>query len=147
MVEFSFVRMPSAGDLVQPVKAHPDDWGYDLQASHEAIIYPATWIPLDTGFGIDLPHGYAAEIRPRSGLAAKHGVTVLNAPGTIDNGYRDTLKVILINHSHLVYRVARGDRIAQLVIVKTVPTIAAEAAAFNEADTTRGKGGLGSTGI
>jgi len=146
MVAFSFVRMPSAGDLPIPAKAHADDWGYDLQAAHDAIIYPATWLPIETGWGIEMPEGYAAEVRPRSGLAAKHGITVLNTPGSIDNGYRAAIKVILINHGHLVYRMKRGERIAQIMIVKTVPTVATEASEF-KTTTARGDGGLGSTGV
>jgi len=97
-----------------------------------------------TGFALELPPGYEAQVRPRSGLALKHGVTLLNSPGTIDADYRGELMVILINHGTEQFLVQRGDRIAQLVIapVASVQIVAVEALG----DTDRGPGGFGSTG-
>jgi dUTP pyrophosphatase len=91
-----------------------------------------------------LPHGYEAQVRPRSGLAAKHGVTVLNAPGTIDADYRGEIKVILINHGDQPFEIRRGDRIAQMVVAP----VSAVGFSHRESldDTTRGAGGFGSTG-
>lgn len=146
MVDISFVRMPSCGNLPMPSKATPNASGYDLQAAYDAILYPGLWVKIDTGWGVDLPEGYEAQVRPRSGLAAKHAVTVLNAPGTIDNDYKGSIQVILINLSGKAYGVARGDRIAQLVLAPVVPSMAKEASAF-KAETQRGDGGFGSTGV
>ncbi len=97
-----------------------------------------------TGFALELPHGYEAQVRPRSGLALKHGITMLNSPGTIDADYRGEVMVILINHGTEPFLVQRGDRIAQLVIapVAQVEIVAVEALG----DTERGPGGFGSTG-
>lgn len=145
MNEFNFVRMPSSGDLPIPSRASERASGYDLQAAHDAIIYPNTWVKIDCGFGVDLPEGYEAQVRSRSGLAARSGVVVLNAPGTVDNDYRGSVQVVLINHSGHVYRVSRGDRIAQLVLAPVVASTAREASAF-ASETARGDGGFGSTG-
>ena len=103
---------------------------------------PARLIP--TGFALEIPVGYEAQVRPRSGLAIKHGVTLLNTPGTIDADYRGELMVILINHGSEPFLVRRGDRIAQLVIapVAQVAVVAVDALT----DTERGQGGFGSTG-
>jgi dUTP pyrophosphatase len=99
---------------------------------------------IPTGFALELPQGYEAQVRPRSGLALKHGVTLLNSPGTIDCDYRGELMVILVNHGTEPFLVQRGDRIAQLVIapVSSVETVAVEALAESK----RGEGGFGSTG-
>jgi dUTP pyrophosphatase len=97
-----------------------------------------------TGFALELPHGYEAQIRPRSGLALKHGVTLLNSPGTIDADYRGELMVILINHGTEPFVVRRGDRIAQLVIAPVAQAEIVAADALGE--TARGQGGFGSTG-
>ena len=98
-----------------------------------------------TGIALAIPHGFEGQVRPRSGLALKHGVTVLNAPGTIDADYRGEVKVILINHGPAPFRIARGDRIAQLVVAAVTPV------KFEHAETLpgteRGEGGFGSTGI
>jgi dUTP pyrophosphatase len=115
-----------------------------LEQDHEIIIAPGQRALIPCGFCIALPEGFEAQVRPRSGLAAKYGVTVLNAPGTIDADYRGEIKVILINHGHDGFPVRRGDRIAQLVIAPvTLPEFVEEA----ELDTTeRGEKGHGSTG-
>ena len=99
---------------------------------------------LPCGFAMALPSGYEAQVRPRSGLAAKHGVTVLNAPGTIDADYRGEVKVILINHGHEAFEIRRGDRIAQMVVAPVSVVSFAERETLD--DTERGAGGFGSTG-
>jgi dUTP pyrophosphatase len=132
-------------DLPLPSYAHPGDAGADLYAATDVDIAPGTWTAVPTGLAIELPEGYVGLVHPRSGLAARLGVTVLNAPGTIDAGYRGEIMVILINHDHAaVAKIARGDRIAQLVVQRV------ERAHFHRVDvltdSARGEGGHGSTG-
>jgi dUTP pyrophosphatase len=118
--------------------------GLDLSAAAAVELSPGAWTAVGTGFELELPPGYEAQVRPRSGLAMKHGVTVLNAPGTIDADYRGEIRVLLINHGREVYRIAPGDRIAQMVIA---PVSKAEVAVVAElSPTTRGTGGFGHTG-
>lgn len=118
--------------------------GMDLTAAQAIVLEPGTWCAVGTGLEIELPAGYEAQVRPRSGLAMKHGVTVLNAPGTIDADYRGEIRVLLINHSKDPYRIAIGDRIAQLIIA---PVARAEIAVVSALSTTaRGSGGFGHTG-
>jgi dUTP pyrophosphatase len=107
-------------------------------------LLPGARALIPTGFAFELPHGYEAQVRPRSGLALKHGVTLLNSPGTIDSDYRGELLVILINHGTEPFLIRRGDRIAQLVIapVASVEIVGVEVLA----ETERGQGGFGSTG-
>ena len=105
---------------------------------------PGARAMVPTGLTIAVPDGYEAQMRPRSGLAAKHGVTCLNSPGTIDSDYRGELQVILINHGHEPFVIRRGERIAQLVIAPVVQAVWVEAEALD--DTVRGVGGFGSTG-
>jgi dUTP pyrophosphatase len=118
------------------VAALPEDSPVELEPSDRALV--------PTGLVIELPQGYEAQVRPRSGLALKHGVTVLNSPGTIDADYRGEVKVLLINLGSAAFPIQRGDRIAQLVIspVTHVEIVAADALGATE----RGKGGFGSTG-
>jgi len=126
--------------------------GMDLHALLELDlpfpIYAGEYELISTGLAIELPPGYEAQVRPRSGLAAKHGVTVLNTPGTIDADYRGEIKVILINHGKYAYYVNNGDRIAQLVIA---PVIQVKFEVVTNCDhlseTPRGSGGCGSTGL
>jgi dUTP pyrophosphatase len=131
---------------VVPTYAHgPDeDAGMDLRATHSANLHPGVPLLIGTGLALEIPSGYEAQIRPRSGLAAKQAVTVANAPATIDPGYRGELKVCLINLGHSPYLVMPGDRIAQLVVAKY------EAVEWEEAetlsDTARAAGGFGSSG-
>lgn len=121
--------------------------GVDLRANIEQsiILKPLERAIVKTGLFIELPIGYEAQVRPRSGLAAKHGITVLNSPGTIDADYRGEIGVILVNLSNTDFEIQSGDRIAQMVIAKH------ERVSFNEAseltDTARGTGGFGSTGV
>jgi dUTP pyrophosphatase len=119
--------------------------GADLVAAEDASIAPGAILAVATGIALAIPEGYEGQVRPRSGLALKHGVTVLNAPGTIDADFRGEVKVILINHGPQPFKVSRGDRIAQLVIAPVAP------ARFERVDalpaTARGEGGFGSTGV
>jgi len=127
-----------------PAYAKGGDAGADLHATHALTIMPGEFKLVPTGIAMAIPQGYVGLIHPRSGLAAKFGITVLNTPGTIDAGFRGEIKVILINLGQEPYSVARGDRIAQIVIQKV------EHAYFepvDELDTTeRGNGGFGHTG-
>jgi dUTP pyrophosphatase len=128
-----------------PQYAHPGDAGADLVAAADVELQPGQRAVVPTGVAIALPAGYAAFVHPRSGLAAKHGVTIVNAPGTVDAGYRGEIKVTMLNTdaTHAV-RFLRGDRIAQLVIQRV------ERAVFHEVEvlpgSARGDGGFGSTG-
>lgn len=133
-------------DLLMPSYAHAGDAGADLYASEDAVI-PAgggrALIP--TGFSMALPEGWAGFVQPRSGLALRHGVTVLNSPGLIDSGYRDEVRVILVNtDSENDYKVTRGDRIAQLVIRPVAEAAFAEVDELPDSE--RDLGGFGSTG-
>lgn len=128
-----------------PAYAHAGDAGADLVTTSDVTIGPGERVVVGTGIAIALPGGYAAFVHPRSGLALRAGLSVVNAPGTIDAGYRGEIKVVLINHDlHEPVTLARGDRIAQLVVQRV------ERAAFTEVDdldqTARGEGGYGSTG-
>jgi dUTP pyrophosphatase len=132
-------------DARLPVRAHDDDAGYDLHALHAARLEPGTRARVRTGIAIELPAGHAGLVLPRSGLAAKHGIALVNAPGLIDAGYRGELQVLLLNTDRdAAFEIAPGDRIAQLVIV------AVDAPEIVEVDalvpTQRGEGGFGSTG-
>jgi dUTP pyrophosphatase len=132
-------------DLPLPAYAHPGDAGADLVARVEVTLGPGGRADVPTGIAIALPDGYAAFVHPRSGLAARHGVTVLNGPGTVDAGYRGEIVVTLLNtDSAAPVRIDRGDRIAQLVVQRV------ERAGFVEVGTLpgshRGTGGHGSTG-
>ena len=132
-------------DAILPKYAHgpESDAGMDLCALEGCTLEPGVPKAVPTGISIELPPGFEAQIRPRSGLALKHAVTVANAPGTIDPSYRGEVKVILINLGHQPYEIQKGDRIAQMVIARY------EAIEWLEGDlseTTRGAGGFGSSG-
>jgi dUTP pyrophosphatase len=132
-------------DLPAPSYAHPGDAGADLVTAVDARLEPGERAVLPTGIAIALPDGYAAFVHPRSGLAARHGVSLVNAPGTVDSGYRGEIQVVLINTDRSeTLHLRRGDRIAQLVIQKV------ERAEFTEVaelpDSVRDIGGFGSTG-
>ncbi len=120
--------------------------GMDICASLERplILEPGQIALIPTGLAMAMPHGHEAQIRPRSGLAVKRGVTIVNAPGTIDSDYRGEIKVGLINLSHNAYTIRRGDRIAQMIIQEVCRAQVAEVAELDE--TERSKGGFGSTG-
>jgi dUTP pyrophosphatase len=137
-------QLPHGKDLDRPAYQSFGAAGLDLVCSEDVVLDPGARALVPTGLAIELPHGFEAQVRPRSGLAVKHGVTVLNSPGTIDSDYRGEIKAILINLGQQTWQAARGERIAQLVIA---PVIQAELA-FVEAlsETERGAGGFGSTG-
>ena len=127
-----------------PKKAHPDDAGYDLYSRIDVEIAPMSGTAVPVGFAMELPSGYEAQIRPRSGLAAKHHITVTNSPGTVDANYRGEVKAILYNLGKEPFTIKRGDRIAQMVICKLPEIELQEVAALSESD--RGTGGFGSSG-
>ena len=128
-----------------PVYAHPGDAGADLVSSESVRLEPGARALVGTGVRIALPDGYAAFVVPRSGLAAKHGITIVNAPGTIDAGYRGEIKVALLNtDTREAYDIAAGDRIAQLIVMP-VPRVRF-LPVDDLPDTARGEGGFGSTG-
>ena len=146
MVRVQVKRLDGAQDLQLPTRASEQAAGVDL---HAAIQTPITIEPgeralVPTGIAIALPLGYEAQVRPRSGLAIRHGIALVNAPGTIDADYRGEIKVILINHGAATVMFERGDRIAQLV-VQRLPVVEWEAVAELSA-TARGAGGFGHTG-
>ncbi len=118
--------------------------GCDLISSEEITIPPGRWSSVSTGLHLEIPEGYFAQVCPRSGVAFKHGVTVLNSPGIIDSDYRGEVKVILINHNSLRYTVKKGDRIAQLVFLPFAQVDMRHVEYFST--TERGEGGFGSTG-
>ena len=128
-----------------PAYAHPGDAGMDLRSVDSLVIPVGGRVLVHTGLVVMLPSGYEAQVRPRSGLALKHGVTVLNSPGTIDAGYRGEVGVILANFGGQPFAVASGDRIAQMVVT---PVTSAEVVETADVETTdRGEGGFGSTGV
>ena len=131
-------------DAIVPHYAHPGDAGMDLFAAEAALIPASESRLVRTGIAIELPPSTAAQVRPRSGLAAKHCLTVLNAPGTIDAGYRGEVCVILINHGKIPFRVEPGMKIAQMVIQHVLTVNVEEVTELS--DTRRGTGGFGSTG-
>lgn len=136
--------LPGRPAIPLPSYATLDAAGMDLPASEAVTLAPGGWAAVPTGLAIELPRGFEAQIRPRSGLAARHGVTVLNAPGTIDADYRGELKILLVNHGPALYEVQIGDRIAQLVIA---PVVRAEIEQARELGATeRDEGGFGHTG-
>jgi dUTP pyrophosphatase len=138
------LRLPHGGDLALPSPASPGAAGLDLRAAESFTLKPGARALVPTGLAIALPQGFEAQVRPRSGLAVKHGVTVLNAPGTIDSDYRGEIKVPMINHGESDFVIARGDRIAQMVVARVEQVELVEVAGLEE--TARGTGGFGSSG-
>lgn len=132
-------------DAELPAYAHPGDAGMDVRSVDDLTISPGGRSLVHTGLVMMLPAGYEAQVRPRSGLALKKGVTVLNTPGTIDEGYRGEVGVILANFGEEEFTVSKGDKIAQIVVA---PVTAAEILETDDVDgTERGAGGFGSTGV
>jgi dUTP pyrophosphatase len=142
-VSLRFTRL--AEHATPPAQAHPGDAGYDLFAAEAAVLEPGRRASVGTGIAVAIPEGCAGLVLPRSGLAAKHGVTLVNTPGLIDSGYRGEVRVLLLNtDGSEPFEVAPGDRIAQLTLVRFE---APELEAVGELDATaRGVGGFGSSG-
>ena len=138
------IKLENGCENFCPKKAHPDDAGYDLCSRIDAVLEPLSGMAIPVGFAMELPTGYEAQIRPRSGLAAKYHITVTNSPGTVDANYRGEIKVILYNLGKEPFIIQRGDRIAQMVICKLPEINLIEATELSETD--RGSGGFGSSG-
>ena len=147
-VKVDIMQLPHAEGLALPAYQSADAAGLDLLAAVPAetplILTPGKYAMVPTGLAIALPRGFEAQVRPRSGLAAKHGVTVLNTPGTVDADYRGEINVILINHGEAPFPIRRGERIAQMVIAPVTQAQLVQVETLSTTD--RGAGGFGSTG-
>jgi dUTP pyrophosphatase len=146
-VRLGIVRLPHAADLPLPRAASSGSSGLDIRAAvgDDMVVVPGGRAQIPTGLMLQIPPGWEGQIRPRSGLAAKHGVTLTNTPGTIDSDYRGEVQILMINHGDEPFTVHRGDRIAQLVLGRVVAVEVIEMDAADE--TERGAGGFGSTGL
>ena len=148
LVKVEIQQLPHAEGLALPAYQSADAAGLDLVAAvpddAPMVLAPGKHAMIPTGLTIALPSGYEAQVRPRSGLAAKHGVTVLNSPGTVDADYRGEICVLLINHGEAPFPVRRGERIAQMVIAPVTRAELVPATSLSATD--RGSGGFGSTG-
>ena len=138
------IKMKEGCESLFPAKAHSDDAAYDLRSAVDMILPVGKSVLVPTGIFMEIPVGFEAQIRPRSGLALKHNLTLTNSPGTIDAGYRGEVGIIMFNHGPAEFEVRRGDRIAQMVIAKL--TSCELVAADDLSDSSRGAGGFGSTG-
>ena len=143
-VEVRAWRLPHGAGLPLPAYATAGAAGMDVVAAEDVTIAPGERRAVATGFALAIPDGYEVQVRPRSGLALKHGISLPNTPGTIDSDYRGELKIIMINLGQDPFAIARGDRIAQLVVAPVLPAYFVEVDALD--DTARGSGGFGSTG-
>lgn len=147
-IDVKITRLPHGADLDLPAYQSAGAAGVDLLCAAPAealmVLEPGASTGIPTGIAIALPSGFEAQVRPRSGLAAKHQVTVLNSPGTIDADYRGEIKVLLINHGRVPFEITRGMRIAQMVIAPVIQANLVEVDTLDE--TERGAGGFGSTG-
>jgi dUTP pyrophosphatase len=131
-------------ELPLPAYAHPGDAGLDLYAADTTTLQPGERALVPCGIAVAIPSGHVGLVHPRSGLAVDHGLTVLNAPGTIDSGYRGEVKVLLVNHGQAAVEVRHGERVAQLLLM---PVVAVDVREVDRLDVTvRGSGGFGSTG-
>ncbi|MBB5043158.1 dUTP pyrophosphatase [Shinella fusca] len=141
------IRLPHGADIALPAYESEGAAGMDLRAAVEApmVLEPGKRALVPTGFVFEIPHGYEGQVRPRSGLAFKHGITCLNTPGTVDSDYRGEVKVLLVNLGEEAFTVERGMRIAQMVIAPVTQVAVNETAQASE--TARGAGGFGSTGV
>lgn len=144
MIPIRLRRLPHGHDLPLPAYATAGAAGMDVVAAEDIDLAPGARHAVATGFAIAIPEGYEVQVRPRSGLALKHGITCLNTPGTIDSDYRGEVKVILANLGDEPFRVVRGERIAQLVPAAVTRAELTEVDTLD--DTARGAGGFGSTG-
>jgi dUTP pyrophosphatase len=143
-IQIAMVRLPHGNDLPLPAYATAGAAGMDVVSAEALTLQPGARKAVATGFSIAIPVGYEVQVRPRSGLALKNGITCLNTPGTIDSDYRGEVKIILANLSHEPFVIARGDRIAQLVPAPVQRALMVETDTLDETD--RGTGGFGSTG-
>ena len=143
-IAIRLLRLPHGAGLPLPAYASAGAAGMDVVAAEDVVLAPGERHAVATGFAMAIPAGYEVQVRPRSGLALKHGVTCLNTPGTIDSDYRGEVKLILANLGSAPFPVARGDRIAQLVPAAVLSARLEEVDALD--DTARGEGGFGSTG-
>ena len=145
MIDILLKRLPHGEGLPAPAYATAGAAGMDVVAAEELTLAPGARHAIATGFALAIPEGYEVQVRPRSGLALKHGVTCLNTPGTIDSDYRGEVKVILANLGDAPFPIRRGDRIAQLVPAAVTRVTLTDVAELD--DTARGAGGFGSTGV
>ena len=145
MLEVLLTRLPHAEDLPLPSRATPGAAGYDLASAEAGTLAPLERRLFRTGFAIAVPEGYECQIRPRSGLALRHGITLPNTPATIDSDYRGEIRVPLINHGRHVFRISRGMRIAQFVVSPVVRVEWEEAPELPATD--RAHGGFGHSGV
>src|SRR6478609_4030101 len=143
-IEIEYLRLPHGAGLPLPSYATPGAAGLDVVSAEDFLLAPGARHAVATGFAVAIPPGFEIQVRPRSGLALKHGISVPNTPGTIDSDYRGELKVILINHGGEPFAIHRGDRVAQLVVAAVAHADWAEVDELPE--TARGDGGFGSTG-
>ena len=142
--ELRFVKLSEKATL--PTRAHDNDAGLDLHAAESARLAPGARVSVGTGLAVQIPEGVGGLVLPRSGMAIKHGVTLVNSPGLIDPGYRGEVRVLLLNTDPtLEFQISPGDRIAQLLLVPVVHATPLNAEALD--DSTRGEGGFGSTGF
>ena len=144
MIDIELLRLPHGEGLPAPTYATDGAAGLDVVAAEALTLQPGARHAVATGFAIAIPEGYEVQVRPRSGLALKHGITCLNTPGTIDHDYRGEVKVILANLGNEPFEVKRGERIAQLVPAPVLKAAFREVIALTETD--RGAGGFGATG-
>ena len=146
-MKISILRLPHALGIPLPAYATEGSAGMDLVAAQEGDIelFPGKRVTVPTGFSLELPPGVEAQVRPRSGLAVNHGVTVLNTPGTIDSDYRGEVKVILVNLGEEPFVIRRGMRIAQMIVARHERVELVERSSLSQ--TARGAGGHGSTGL
>jgi dUTP pyrophosphatase len=146
-VEVRVLRLPEARDLPLPQRASPGSAGFDLRAAvdSEVVLEPGSRARIPTGLVVEIPPGWEGQVRPRSGLAAEHGVTLTNSPGTIDSDFRGEIEVLLVNLGEKRLAVRRGDRIAQMVVAPVASVEIVEITASTSTD--RGAGGFGSTGL
>ncbi|MCP3996470.1 MAG: dUTP diphosphatase [bacterium] len=141
-MKIPFLRLDP--ELLAPKIAHPGDAGIDLRARISTVLAPGEWAMVPTGIAVAIPEGHAGLVAPRSGLAARHAISVVNGPGVVDTGYRGEINVILINHGSETVSLQRNDRVAQLVVVPIAAVELAEVESLPESQ--RGTGGFGSTG-
>lgn len=147
MYKIGFIKLSDSEDLPTPKRMSEAASGFDIFAAvpESTVIQPGERALIPTGFALEMPEGIEAQIRPRSGLAMKHGITLLNTPGTIDSDYRGEIKIIMINFGDQPFTINRGDRVAQMVFLELPKVVLLEKEEIST--TQRGQGGFGHTGI